>query len=152
MTEPRVSRKTVRLVEKRASFCCEYCWCQEAISPGKFHVEHIVPRTGGGTNLASNLCYACAGCNGAKAAATSGFDSETSREVKLYHPRRDRWFDHFAWSEDHCEVIPLTAIGRATLMKLRLNRPNVIEHRRILRDIGRHPPTVTRPSERKPKD
>ena len=141
MTEPRVSRKTVRLVEKRAGFCCEYCWCQEAISPGKFHVEHIVPRASGGTQLASNLCYACAGCNGAKAAATVGFDSVSNQEVRLYHPRRDRWFDHFAWSEDHCEIIPLTAIGRVTLAKLRLNRPNVVEHRRILRDIGRHPPT-----------
>jgi hypothetical protein len=72
--------------------------------------------------------------------------------VRLYHPRRDRWLDHFAWSDDHCEVIPLTAIGRVTLLKLRLNHPNVVEHRRILGDIGRHPPAKTLPTERKSKD
>ena len=143
MSDSRVSRTTKRLVAERADFYCEYCWCTARVCPGGFHVEHIVPRIDAGTNVSSNLCYACPGCNGAKAAATTAFDSETNREVKLYHPRRDHWFDHFSWSRNQCEIIPLTAIGRATLKKLRLNRPEAVEQRHILTGLGRHPPTAT---------
>ena len=143
MTDARVSRTTKRLVAERAGFYCEYCWRTARGCPGGFHVEHIVPRTNAGTNLMSNLCYACAGRNGAKGAMTAGFDSETNREVRLYQPRRNRWFDHFSWSRDQSEVIPLTAIGRATLKKLRLNRTEAVEQRRIFTGLGKHPPTTT---------
>ncbi len=148
MTDARVSRKVVRLVTTRADFHCEYCWCWARICPGGFHVEHIIPRTSGGTNTPSNLCYACAACNGSKHTTTSAVDSKTNRTVRLYHPRRDHWSDHFAWSKDLCEVVPLTAIGRATLNKLNLNRPEAAEHRRILRDRGQHPLTTTLKPER----
>ncbi len=148
MTNARVSRKTIRLVMERADFYCEYCWCWARICPGGFHVEHIVPRSNGGTNRITNLCYACAACNGAKYSAMSAVDSQTNQNVRLYHPRRDCWPDHFAWSNDRCEVIPLTAIGRATLKRLNLNRPEAIEHRRILKDHGRHPPTASLRQER----
>ncbi|MFM9963216.1 MAG: HNH endonuclease [Planctomycetaceae bacterium] len=151
MTDARVSQKTKRFVAERAGFYCEYCWSTARICPGGFHVEHIVPRISAGTNLISNLCYACAGCNGAKSAATSGFDSETGREVRLFHPRRDHWFEHFTWSRDCCEIIPLTAVGRATLKKLRLNRSEAVEQRRIFTRLGKHPPTPTLPSKREGK-
>jgi hypothetical protein len=63
--------------------------------------------------------------------------------VPLYDPRRDRWHDHFAWSEEHTELIGLTATGRATIGRLQLNRAGVVNLRRVLLPAGIHPPTET---------
>jgi len=58
----------------------------------------------------------------------------------LYHPRRQKWTDHFAWSDDATLVIGLTPTGRATVEKLQLNRSGLVNLRRVLQAIGSHPP------------
>jgi hypothetical protein len=60
--------------------------------------------------------------------------------VSLFNPRRQRWQDHFAWSEDTTMVIGLTPVGRASIIALRLNRPEAVNLRRVLFGIGEHPP------------
>jgi hypothetical protein len=50
------------------------------------------------------------------------------------------WDKHFAWSEDTTLVISLTAIGRATVILLKLNRPGVVHLRQVLKVVGKHPP------------
>jgi hypothetical protein len=37
-------------------------------------------------------------------------------------------------------LVGLTPIGRATIAALRLNRPPVVNLRRMLHTLGRHPP------------
>ncbi|OYW72207.1 MAG: hypothetical protein B7Z37_25515, partial [Verrucomicrobia bacterium 12-59-8] len=38
---------------------CEYCRCPERYSSTTFSIEHITPRTKGGSDEASNLAFAC---------------------------------------------------------------------------------------------
>ena len=58
----------------------------------------------------------------------------------MFHPRRDRWEDHFLWSADCLDLFGLTKIGRAMVSALHLNRKNVRNLRRVLMRDGEHPP------------
>jgi hypothetical protein len=60
--------------------------------------------------------------------------------VPLFHPRTMDWEDHFVWSSDYLDVMPLTAIGRVTIRELCLNRTGVRNVRRVLYAAGEHPP------------
>jgi hypothetical protein len=115
---------------------------QELYSPDSFSVEHIIPLVKGGTHDLENLAWSCQGCNSRKYVSIEALDAVTGQTVPLYHPRRDRWFVHFAWNEDYTLVIGLTATGRATLEKLQLNRLGVVNLRRVLVSLELHPPAV----------
>lgn len=43
------------------------------------------------------------------------------------------------WSDDETLIIGLTPIGRATIVKLELNREGVVNLRELLHAIGKHP-------------
>ena len=144
MTDASVSRATARTVRERASFCCEYCFSQWKYCPDPLSVEHIIPKARGGSSDESNLALSCQGCNGHKHLAVSAIDPVTEKEVPLYHPRRDTWSDHFAWSSDFSEVIGKTPTGRATAERLRLNRDSLMNLRIVLCTFGKHPPVITR--------
>jgi hypothetical protein len=60
--------------------------------------------------------------------------------VPLFNPRRQRWERHFAWSENFIVIEGRTAMDRATVTALHLNRPELLNLRRILRTAGEHPP------------
>ncbi len=74
--------------------------------------------------------------------SVSAADPLTGTTVPLYHPRQDRWEDHFVWSADFLAIWGLTPTGRATVEKLKLNRETVVNLRRLLREIGEHPPPL----------
>ena len=63
------------------------------------HIEHIRPRKHGGSDQESNLCLACIDCNLHKGTNLADIDPETQTVTKLFHPRRQKWEDHFAWEE-----------------------------------------------------
>ncbi len=111
-------------------------------SPDPFAVEHIVPRVAGGGNDTSNLALACQGCNNLKFVSIEAVDPVTGVRVPLFHPRQQRWSQHFLWSQDTTVVVGRTPIGRATVERLRLNREGVVNLRRVLATIGQHPPQV----------
>lgn len=134
-----VPAKARQQVFDAARGCCEYCRSQARYSPDPFSVEHIQPRVAGGTNARDNLALSCQGCNSQKYVAASAVDPVTGLEVALFHPRRDRWSEHFAWSEDFGLMVGLTPTGRATVEKLDLNREGVVELRRVLRLADCHP-------------
>lgn len=135
-----------RVVE-RAGGCCEYCRSQAAYATQSFSVEHILARARGGTTILNNLALACQGCNNHKYDKTVGHDPIGGQSVALYHPRRDRWDEHFAWSDDFALVIGLTPTGRATVDVLLLNRDGVVNLRRLLYRHGEHPPHMPTPDE-----
>jgi hypothetical protein len=56
--------------------------------------------------------------------------------VPLFHPRNDRWSDHFRRSGS-ARLIGRTATGRATIVALGTNRPAAIAIRRALVKLGR---------------
>ena len=138
--EVRVSRSVRDALFDLAAGCCEYCLCQARFSASPFSVEHIVPRADAGSSDIGNLALACMGCNGHKHAAQEALDPLTGERVRLYHPRRDRWSEHFQWSADYALIIGTTPIGRATVARLHLNRSGVVNLRESLRRLGLHPP------------
>ena len=75
-----------------------------------------------------------------KGAQVASEDPVTGKAVALYHPRRQRWSEHFRWSLDGTEVVGITPIGRATSLALKMNNPLVVEARRLWVAVGWHPP------------
>jgi hypothetical protein len=142
MVDQRVTARQRRLVAQRAGGCCEYCRSQERYSPDPFSIEHIVPIARGGSHELANLAFACLGCNNHKYTSIQGIDPVNGEGVALYHPRRQHWEDHFSWSEDFTLMVGRTPTGRATIGKLYLNRAGVVNFRRVLAALGRHPPDV----------
>ena len=124
----------------RAEGRCEYCQTPLDYTPDPVVLDHISPATVGGVHALDNLAASCWGCNGHKSAGTHGFDPQESRLAPLFHPRQDSWHEHFRWSVDGLQIIGLTAVGRATVLKLNLNRQGLLNLRAVLKLAGKHPP------------
>lgn len=127
-----------QLVIKRADNRCEYCGISQVGQVATFHIDHIVPSVAGGTTAADNLALACVSCSLRKGARQGIEDPATGEEVKVFHPRRQSWKEHFRW--DDVQVVGLTATGRATVSALDLNRPTMVAIRAEEELLGRHPP------------
>lgn len=134
----RAARKD--LIRQRARGLCEYCRSPELYATHLFSIEHVVPVSKGGQEDPGNLALACQGCNNHKYVRTEGVDPATGVVVPLFHPRRQRWRDHFAWSHDYTKLLGVTPVGRATVIALQLNREGLVHLRSILAQEGVHPP------------
>ena len=143
MPEKRITSQQKNDVVERAKGCCEYCRSQARFAMQSFSVEHIVPRSRDGKTEIENLALACQGCNNHKYTKTKGRDPVNGDLVPLYHPRVQKWRDHFAWNEDCTLIIGLTPVGRATVEALCLNRDGLVNLRRVLYAMGTHPPAET---------
>ena len=73
-------------------------------------------------------------------AQIQGKDLLSGKIIRLFHPRRQQWQDHFQWSADGTEILGLTACGRATVTALQLNRPELIGARSLWVQVGWWPP------------
>lgn len=129
--------ETVRRVHERANFQCEYCQTSQRVTGQAMHVEHILPD--GGNDL-ENLCLACAACNLSKARAVSAVDLETDTVVPLFNPRTQVWQEHFEWVQNGLMVHGLTPIGRATVLRLRMNMLRMVNARKVWVRAGEHLP------------
>ncbi len=108
------------LVRERAGNACEYCHLHQDDSPlASLHLEHIIPKVHGGGDDLSNLALACIDCNLHKGTNLTGIDPETGLVTELFHPRRQRWQDHFEWLGIY--VNGKTAVGRTTIRVLNMN-------------------------------
>jgi len=126
-------------VARRAAHRCEYCRAPEAIFNFPFEVEHVVPSSQGGSDDSSNLALACRACNSFKSDALTGHDDHTGGDVTLFHPRTDRWDEHFRLDPDTGEVIGQTPCGRATVHRLRMNDPIHLTARLVWLELGLYP-------------
>jgi hypothetical protein len=135
-----VPRAVRSQVPERARSRCEYCRHPDDYACAPFACEHIVPRARGAGNDPSEFAWSCPACNGHKHDKTRAPDPDTGRIVPLFNPRRQRWSRHFAWSEDSLLILGRTATGRATVQALHLNRPELVNLRRVLVAIEEHPP------------
>lgn len=129
-------------VRRRANYRCEYCQTPEWLIGAEHEVDHIMPRSQGGATDADNLCSACSPCNGNKRTNVSGIDLQTGERVALFHPRQQRWQDHFMWSPDGTQIVGLTPYGRATIEVLKLNHPLILVARSVWVSTGLHPPKL----------
>lgn len=107
-------------VRERAGHRCEYCGLRQDAEPFfAYHIEHIVARQHGGEDESGNLCLACYHCNAHKGPNLSGLDPESGALVRLFHPRQDRWDEHFA--RNGVVIVGRTPVGRATVILLKMN-------------------------------
>jgi hypothetical protein len=58
----------------------------------------------------------------------------TGELVPLFNPRTEVWRDHFEWRGATLEG--KTKSGRASIELLEINRPERVEHRRLLIEAG----------------
>jgi hypothetical protein len=121
--------------------CC-YCLTPERIVGAELTIDHIVPQALGGASTEDNLCLACWRCNLLKRDRVAAIDPATGLTVRLFNPRLQNWFDHFAWHEDGLVIVGLTPTGRATVTALRLNRAVLVDARRLWNEAGWHPPVA----------
>ncbi len=130
-----VSAATWEYVLARAGYRCEYChmfgWWLEP--------DHIIPRSrwlefgdGPGLHEAPNLAAACVSSNKSKWRHVDGVDPLSETRYPLFNPRLANWKDHFAFTDDTLEIVGISPMGRATINRLRMNRPPYRQQRRIL--------------------
>ncbi len=117
-------------VRERAGNRCEYCHLHQDDSPlAVLHVEHIIPKVHGGTDDLENLALACIDCNLHKGPNLTGLEPETKIVTELFHPRRQRWDEHFEWRG--IQIAGKTATGRTTIRVLRMNSEDQLALRSI---------------------
>jgi hypothetical protein len=116
------------LVRRRAGSRCEYCLLPQTLVSTPFQLDHIIARFHGGASEAENLAYACFHCNNFKGTNVAGVDPQNGEVVRLFHPRRDDFKEHFVWQSE--QLSGRTPVGRATIVTLRLNHPHRLAVRR----------------------
>ncbi|MEM7317126.1 MAG: hypothetical protein AAF497_28665, partial [Planctomycetota bacterium] len=78
----------------------------------------------------SVLALACDRCNLHKGTNLSSVDPDSLETVALFHPRRDRWLDHFRF--EGATIIGISPTGRATARLLQMNAKHRVQIRRWL--------------------
>ncbi len=123
-------------VAERAAKRCEYCQLPVDGQVATFPVDHVVPESRSGPTALDNLALACPHCN-SKWACERDTDPVTGQVVALFNPRVQIWSDHFQWSRrDPVRLDGKTPCGRATIERLQINAPTMLEARRLLRLAG----------------
>ena len=137
----RITKAMREFVLQRAHARCEYCATQMAIVV-EMEIDHIVPESAGGATVEENLALACVSCNAHKSNFQRAEDPDSGEQVRLYNPRTDIWAEHFVWQLEGTLISGVTAIGRATVDRLRMNRSAVVSARSHWVQAGWHPPTT----------
>ena len=119
---------------------CRYCLVSEINTGMPLTYDHIKPRSKGGKTSFENVCRACRPCNEFKTDATHALDPLTGEPAPLFNPRAEPWGEHFTWSADRTRIEGLSAVGRATVVALRMNRPAITAARGRWAEAGWHPP------------
>lgn len=116
------------------------------MSANRFTIDHIRPKSLGGSDDLDNLALACRRCNERRYNFIAGIDPETQEIVPVFNPRQQKWEEHFAWLNQGIMIEGTTPIGRATCIRLDLNdsrypeNDSIRETRRLWIKTGLHPP------------
>jgi hypothetical protein len=134
------------VIEERAGHRCEYCRLPTRGQVATFPIDHPIPQNSGGPTELANLALACPSCNAHKWAHTDGADPLTGEQVPLFNPRKERWGDHFRWSQADPTVLEgKTPCGRGTINRLQMNHPTLRDIRRLLAALGLFPGAAPQP-------
>lgn len=126
-------------VALRAGHRCEYCHAPEAVFNLPLEVEHIIPIARGGEDSTENWALACRACNLYKGTHINAHDPVSEEVARLFHPRQDRWEDHFQVLTESGELVGRTSIGRVTVNRLGMNNDVQIAARRQWMRLGLFP-------------
>lgn len=140
MSSGHVSEEVRGRVRAQAGARCGYCLSPQHLVLGWLEIEHLMPTARGGSDEEDNLWLACRLCNNAKATQTEARDPVTGEQVPFFNPRRQRWSEQFAWSDDGTRIVGRTPCGRATVIALQLNNLLAVLVRQQWVAAGWHPP------------
>ena len=132
MGENYIPRSLRALVEERSKFACEYCLIPNALTYLSFHIDHIKAQQHGGLTDESNLAFSC---NQRKGPNIAAYLPGTETLIRLFHPRRDVWTNHFRLSEQG-RIVPESPVGEATIRILSMNLLERVEERYLLIQEG----------------
>jgi len=116
-----ISHEIKQTIRGRAEYLCEYYHSPERLSANRFTVDHVIPKSLGGSDEIDNLALACRRCNERRYNFVAGIDPDTQEIVPLFSPRRQQWEEHFVWTDQGVVIEGITPIGRATCIRLDLN-------------------------------
>ncbi|WP_438002980.1 HNH endonuclease signature motif containing protein [Sorangium sp. So ce321] len=123
-----------RLVHERAGGACEYCLYPGSLAFTAHEIDHIVAQKHGGETAEDNLALSCALCNKHKGSDLASIVPDSGELAAIFHPRRQRWRDHFQIVGS--SIAGLTPVARATVRLLQLNHPNRLAERAHLVTAG----------------
>ena len=113
-------------IRQHYAYSCGYCGVHESDVGATLTVDHHHPTVHGGTNDDENLVYCCPRCN----EHTGAYWHEAQfPHIRLLHPLEDDLTSHLR-EQESCELIGETPEGTFYIQRLRLNRPQLIQHRR----------------------
>ena len=135
-----ISKSLRQQVINEAGYRCEYCRTSSRLTGMPLVMDHILPSSLGGNDERENLAACCYRCNEFKGAKITANDPVTNESVSLFNPRQQGWLDHFQWANGGTHIIGITAIGRGTVLALRLNNEDVVQARAIWISLSWHPP------------
>lgn len=144
MAISEIVRQSVR---ERAHYLCEYCHSPKRSSSDMFTLDHVLPKSLGGSDESANLALACRRCNERRYNFVVATDPQTDEEVSMFNLRSQLWSEHFIWSTDGMRVIGTSPIGRATCQRLDFNdevhnRGFIQEARELWIQGGWYPPSA----------
>lgn len=139
MSKQYISPTLRQHVAEFSDYRCGYCRTSQHVIGPFLEIDHIVPVSKGGTTDEVNLILACPHCNGHKSDRMTVPDPESGEFVALFNPRMEAWNDHFQWQQDGALIAGLTAIGRAPVIALAMNHPDLVTVRRLWIEAGWHP-------------
>lgn len=135
-----IPRSLLIQVTDRFQNRCGYCQSQQRLMGVALTIDHIIPQSLGGESTLENLCQACWDCNLLKSDHLTAIDPQTGNVERIFHPNQQIWAAHFEWQENGKLIAGKTAIGRATIAALKLNRPQLLQSRLFWIEAGWHPP------------
>lgn len=121
-----ISAEIWEKVRSRAQFACEFCGVTETETGGMLTVDHFQPQSRGGSDELDNLLYCCFRCNVYKA----DYGPDNAEDPLLWNPRRSLFAKHFLTFADGA-LYPISKEAAFTLARLRLNRPALVENRKL---------------------
>lgn len=134
MNAARVTPELRRAVQERAGDRCEHCLTPGLLTFLPLQVDHIVAQKHAGETVAENLALCCAVCNQHKGSDLTSIDPDSGELTRLYHPRRDKWEEHFEFRG--LFIAPKSATGRVTVRLLQFNAPERITEREWFIEAG----------------
>lgn len=137
-----IPRPLIIQISERFQNRCGYCQSQQQLMGVSLTIDHIIPQSLGGASTLENLCLACWDCNLAKSDRLTVADPLTGIAARIFNPQKQVWNEHFQWQGNGTHIYGLTATGRATVVALKLNRPQLVESRVYWIEAGWHPPII----------
>ncbi len=114
------NRQRIRVL---CGYSCGYCGVRESDAGARLTLDHFRPSSSGGEDEISNLVYCCHACN-----AFKGDYWREEEVIRLLHPLVDDVATHYVLTED-AKILALTSRGSNHVVRLRLNRPELIAYR-----------------------